>query len=91
MKDDLEVNKLIEIIKRLTPDVALLSFEQYGDNAEEIDEIKEKLQKAKEKIEKCGIPIEVKLLIATEHDQEFSSHAISLYPSVGVRSEKYWR
>ncbi|MDW8901104.1 hypothetical protein SFB61_03180 [Legionella pneumophila] len=91
VNNDAEVNKFIEIIKRLTPDVALLSFEQYGDKAEEIEEIKEKLQKTKEKIEKCGIPIEVKILVANEHDQEFGSYAISLYPSVGVRSEKYWR
>lgn len=70
-----------------------MSFEQYGDNNNDDDEtleVKTKLQEVKERIKKCGIPVEVQILVAAEDDPEFTSNPIALYP-IGKRSEEFWK
>ncbi len=85
-----EVNKFIEVLKKIKPDVALLSFEKYGDNSEEVKQTKIKLTEVREKIRNCGFPLEVKVLLAAESDPDFSEYPVSLYPSIGKRSRKFW-
>ena len=84
-----DINKFIEVIERIRPDVALLSFENWGENEQDIHAAKHFISAVKEKIENLNPSIQVQILIAADHDASFNVYQ-PLYPQVGNNSREYW-
>jgi len=73
-----EINKFIEEIKMIRPDVALLVFEQYCESVNDVDNTKIELMKVVDRISRnVGKSIKVKTLVAAEF-QEFINHPADL-------------
>lgn len=87
LKKPEEKNKFIEVIKRIKPQIALLAFEKYADDANDAEKAKQFLQEMKREIEKLNLCIKVEILIASERDKEFDLYTVCLYP-IGERTKQ---
>lgn len=84
-----DINKFIEVIERIKPDVALLAFEAWGENEQDIQAAKQFISGVKKTIEHLNPYIQVQILIAADDHPSFNMYQ-PLYPLVGKNSREYW-
>lgn len=70
--------------------MAILAFENYGENDNEVGKIKAKFDVVKKRIRKCFVDYALKfeIIIACECDPDFCEYPVQFYP-IGSRTRKF--